>query len=90
MAKAIADHCAANEVDLVHVGWPKNFLRNVSYGSMVWAGRIHNFWSFAKTIAILKSAQAVVNTAYVAANAAPRLNARPATRKTSGAIHVGA
>ena len=45
----------------MYVGWPKNILRKVKYGSSLWAGRIHNFWSFAKTIAILKSALAAQN-----------------------------
>ena len=39
----------------------KNILREVKYGSSLWAGRIHNFWSFAKTITILKSALAAQN-----------------------------
>jgi putative transposase len=60
MAKAIAEHCADNDIDLVYVGWPKGILRDVKYGSSLWAGRTHNFWSFAKTIAILKSALAEV------------------------------
>ena len=61
MAKAIAEECVDQNVDAVYVGWPKNILREVKYGSSLWAGRIHNFWSFAKTIAILKSALAAQN-----------------------------
>lgn len=56
MAKRIAETCLRDGVGMVYLGHPKNILRDVSYGSAKWAGRIHNFWSFGKALSALENA----------------------------------
>ena len=56
MAKRIAEECDHLGVTQVFMGWPKNILRDVKYGSSAWAGRIHAFWSFDKVLGYLAAA----------------------------------
>jgi transposase len=56
MAKAMAERCRDTGVGTVFLGHPKGILRDVSYGSAKWAGRIHNFWSFDLALGILECA----------------------------------
>jgi transposase len=56
MAKAIAETCRAEGVSHVFLGWPKDILRDVKYGSSEWAGRIHSFWSFDQALDLIENA----------------------------------
>ena len=56
MANAIAKDGAAAGVATVYLGWPRGILRGERYGPGKWAGRIHGFWSFGLTLALLESA----------------------------------
>jgi putative transposase len=55
IAKEVADTCAKAGVGAVYLGWPKDILRDRDYGSK-WNGRIHNFWSFDRSLKILECA----------------------------------
>ena len=59
LSKRIAETCAQHRVSLVYLGHPKNILRDVSYGSSTWAGRIHGFWSFNRLLNLLENALAM-------------------------------
>ncbi len=58
MAKATAEVCEQHGVGTVYLGWPKGILRDVFYGSSRWAGRIHNFWLFGRSLELIEQALA--------------------------------
>ena len=64
-AKSIAEICREQGVGTVYVGHPKGILRDKCYGSSKWAGRIHGFWAFARTLSILENALSKVGIAMV-------------------------
>jgi putative transposase len=55
IGKEIAELCQARDVGTVFIGWPKDIRRDKAYNSL-WAGRIHNFWSFDRASKVLANA----------------------------------
>ncbi len=55
IAKVVAETCADAGVGTMFLGWPKGIPGDRDYGSKC-NGRIHGFWSFDKSLAILECA----------------------------------
>ena len=54
MAKTTAEACEQHGVGTVYLGWLKGIPCDVFYGSSRWAGRIHNFWSFGRSLELIE------------------------------------